>query len=33
VLGSLGLIDQGEIDWKILTMEVNEAKEKGVNNI
>jgi inorganic pyrophosphatase len=33
VLGSLGLVDQGEIDWKILTMEVNEAKEKGVETM
>ena len=26
VLGCIGLIDQGEIDWKVLGLEVNEAK-------
>ena len=30
VLGCLGLIDQGEIDWKVLGLEVNEAKQLGV---
>ena len=30
ILGSLGLIHQGRMDWKILTMEVNEAREAGV---
>jgi inorganic pyrophosphatase len=33
VLGSLGLIDQGEIDWKILAMEVHEAEAAGVSSI
>ena len=33
VLGSLGLIDQGEMDWKILAIEVNEAKRVGVNSV
>ena len=30
VLGCLGLIDQGEIDWKVLALEVTEAKAMGV---
>ena len=30
VLGCLGLIDQGEIDWKVLGLEVNEAKSLGI---
>lgn len=33
VLGCLGLIDQGEIDWKVLTLEVNEAKLMGVETL
>ena len=27
VLGCIGLIDEGEMDWKVLGLEVNEAKE------
>ena len=30
ILGCLGLLDQGEIDWKVLALEVNEAKELNV---
>ena len=33
VLGCLGLIDQGEIDWKVLALEVNEAKKLGVEQL
>jgi len=33
ILGSLGLIDDGQMDWKILGMEINEAKAKGVRTI
>jgi len=33
VLGSLGLVDQGEMDWKVLAIEVNEAKEKQIKNL
>ncbi len=33
VLGTLGLIDQGEQDIKILAIEVNEAKERGIKTL
>lgn len=33
VLGVLGLIDQGELDVKVLAIEINEAKEKGIRNL
>ena len=33
VLGCLGLIDQGEIDWKVLALEVTEAKAMGVETL
>lgn len=33
VLGLVGLIDQGELDCKVLAIEVNEAHERGVKNI
>jgi inorganic pyrophosphatase len=32
VLGSFGLIDQGEIDWKVLGLVEEEAKRFNVNN-
>ena len=33
ILGCLGLIDQGEIDWKVLALEVGEAKQMGVETL
>lgn len=30
VLGAFCLIDQGELDWKVFTIDSQEAKEKGV---
>ena len=33
VLGCLGLIDQGEIDWKVLGLQVDEAKDLGVETM
>lgn len=33
VLGSLGLIDEGAVDWKVLGMEIHEARHLGVNNL
>ena len=33
ILGCLGLIDQGEIDWKVLGLEVTEAKTLDITSI
>ena len=33
LLGSMGLIDQGELDVKVLAIEVTEAKERGIRNL
>ena len=33
VLGSLCLIDQGELDWKILAINADEAKERRIKNL
>mmetsp|Transcript_6356 Transcript_6356/g.7161 ORF Transcript_6356/g.7161 Transcript_6356/m.7161 type:complete len:266 (+) Transcript_6356:26-823(+) len=33
VLGSLCLIDQDEIDWKLVTMGVEAAEEQGISNL
>lgn len=33
VLGALGLIDQGELDIKILAIEINEALERGITSL
>ena len=33
MLGCLGLIDQGEIDWKVLALEVTEAKMLGISSL
>lgn len=33
VLGVMGLIDQGELDYKILAIEVNEAKHRNITNL
>ena len=33
VLGCLGLIDEGEIDWKVLALEVGEAKSLGISTM
>lgn len=33
VLGSLCLIDQGELDWKLLTINLDEANSKGVSHL
>ena len=33
ILGCLGLIDEGEYDWKVLALEVKEAKELNVANM
>lgn len=30
VLGAFCLIDQGELDWKVLVMDVEEAQQKNV---
>ena len=30
VLGAFCLIDQGELDWKVLVMDVEEAKQRNV---
>ena len=32
IIGSLCLIDQGELDWKLLAMEESEAKKFGIRN-
>lgn len=31
VLGALGLIDQGETDWKILAIDINDPRAKLLN--
>ena len=33
VIGALGLIDQGELDWKILTLDLEEAKRLEVHSL
>lgn len=33
LLGCMGLIDQGELDVKVLAIEVTEAKERGIRNL
>lgn len=33
VLGCLGLIDDGECDWKIIVIDVNDEKGKNINDI
>jgi len=33
VLGCLCLIDQNELDWKVLAMEESVAKDRGIRNI
>ena len=33
VLGSLCLLDQGELDWKILALNADEAKERQIRNL
>ena len=33
VLGSLCLIDQGEIDWKVFTMEREEAERRDIRSL
>lgn len=33
VLGSLCLLDQGELDWKVIAINVAEAKERQIRNI
>lgn len=33
VLGMMGLIDQGELDYKVLGIEANEAKERGIKSL
>ena len=33
IIGCFGLVDQGEMDWKILALEVNEAKTLGVHDV
>ena len=33
VLGAFCLIDQGELDWKVLTLNVSEAREGGIRNM
>lgn len=33
ILGSFCLIDQGEVDWKILALEENEAKVNKINSL
>ena len=33
VLGVLGLIDQGELDYKIIAIEATEAHERGIKNL
>lgn len=33
VLGIMGLIDQGELDYKVLAIEVNEAKERNIHDL
>ncbi|CAB08747.1 putative inorganic pyrophosphatase C3A12.02 [Schizosaccharomyces pombe] len=33
VLGALGLIDQGETDWKILAIDINDPRAKLLNDI
>ena len=29
----MGLIDQGELDYKVLAIEVNEAKERNIHDL
>jgi inorganic pyrophosphatase len=33
VIGALGLVDLGELDWKILTLDVDEAKRLNIHNL
>lgn len=33
VLGVMGLVDQGQMDYKIMAIEVNEAKEKNIKTL
>jgi len=33
VLGIFGLVDQGELDYKVLGIEANEANEHGIKNL
>jgi inorganic pyrophosphatase len=33
VLGIMGLVDQGELDYKVIAIEVNEAKERGIRDL
>ncbi len=33
VLGSLCLLDQGELDWKIIGINAEEAKKRNVKNV
>ncbi len=33
VLGSLCLLDQGELDWKIIGVNLEEARDKGIKNV
>lgn len=33
VVGALGLIDEGELDWKLLAINVNDAKAAKINDI
>ena len=33
VLGCLGLIDQGETDWKVLAIDVQEAMDRKINSL
>lgn len=33
ILGALGLVDLGELDWKILTLDVEEAKRLNIHNL
>lgn len=33
VLGIMGLVDQGELDYKVIGIEVNEAAERGIKTL
>ena len=33
ILGVMGLVDQGETDYKIIAIEVNEAKQKNITTL
>lgn len=33
VLGMIGLVDQGELDYKVLAIEINEARHRNITTL